>query len=218
MRYQITVNLTAPMVTYLFNNNYSLCVLKGVTSSVAGVPLIWFSTTSYQQSTAIVWDDELQVYISSSAINAGSQIEMAATCPVPFDASVLIDDGKLFASGGGADGVNIVNGDSRVWTTGLCQSVDGSPNPICATVLSADAYCGLSPASCVALMFVQKMASVGTVVTNAPVPSVLVTMNGVPASVTFDVTDNWIWDSGTTAQAIDDGTDLCGPLVQVPPD
>jgi hypothetical protein len=117
--------------------------------------------------------------------------------------------------GRGAPGaVSILNQDSRSWTVGQSQSIDGESSPVCALPLRGQMQSQIVPVEKVLLMFSSNVANTGTVLSRTVAPGLLVDLTTQKnRTVRFDVSSGWN-SPGTWARQVTPNTDTVPLLMQ----
>lgn len=219
--YKITIAMSESTVSGLLEQGYYLYAFKAVqTSQGGGAPLVWFKTQQLSLTTEIDWQEQYQAYVSSSSIVPNGKV--VATNAVDIDLGQQWDVNK---AGGGpvvkrgpVTAISINNTDSRPWTTGISQNIDGKPSPMCAFPLNGMTLDVIAPIQKVLLMFATDSVNTGTVIYQSFSQGVLVDLTSSNfRPVTFDLNQGWSWGGYNWAQSVRASTDLVPFLIEHPP-
>jgi hypothetical protein len=214
--YEINIELSQQTINALAQGGYALWALKAVRAQGGGAPLLWYSTSNFTSVMRVTWQDQYAAYASTSQIIANAVINPESSVEMDLGQTVdLTPTGALQAGGRGAPGaISILNQDSRQWTVGQSQSIDGESSPVCALPLYRQMQSQIVPVEQVLLMFSSNAANTGTVMERAVSQGLLVDLTAQKSrTVQFDVNSGWN-TPGTWARQVTPNTDLVPLLIQ----
>jgi hypothetical protein len=221
--FQLTITMTADTVEALAASGDTLVGFKAVAASDrAGVPLVWFATTSYSLATAVAWQASYQAYTAIHAVAPSVQIDAIAAYAIQLgqvlDVRLAAGTGAVLT--GGTDGaITIDNETTTQLTCGISQQRAGTAAPIVAFPLYGKQLQVIAPVDQVLLMFSTAALAPGAVVTTAPAPGVLVDLSAVHArALHYDINQGWSADDGAPGlSTIAAGASLASLLILPPP-
>jgi hypothetical protein len=201
--YQITINMDPDTISKLKTSGFQLFGFKAVQSSVKGaVPLIWFSSTTYQIDTIVTWTEDYQAYVSSQVTPAqGTVITSSSFQNISLGQIMSVDNvgNTSLSPGGQADAISITAVQGQQWTAGISQTVNGQTSPLCAVPLFGGNLDTFIPIEKVLLMFATSPYQSGTVIVQAFGPGVLIDLTGGQNRiVTYDINNGWNSDAPQT--------------------
>jgi hypothetical protein len=214
--YEIKIELSSQTISALAGGGYELWALKAVGTQGGGAPLLWYSTTNFTAVMRVTWQDQYGAYASTSQIIANAVINPRSSVSMDLGQTAdLTSTGALMVGGRGAPGaISILNQDSRSWTVGQSQSIDGESSPVCALPLRGQMQSQIAPVEKVLLMFSPKVANTGTVLSRTVAPGLLVDLTTQKSrTVQFDVNSGWN-SPGTWARQVTPNTDTVPLLMQ----
>ncbi|GGY36333.1 hypothetical protein [Pseudoduganella albidiflava] len=215
--YGVSITMSIDTVQALSDNNYQLYGFKAVKSSMgSGVPVVWFSTSTFSTQTEVEWTESYSAYTSGSDQISSGSITATFTSPISLDQTLVVTDktgiGNVQA-GGTAGAISISNTVNTPFTTGISQLVEGENNPLCAFPLFGNGLDVIVPIQKVLLMFSTQPLNNGAVVEQAYSASMLVDLTGAPGNsraVSFDINNGWSYDG------VDWGTQFAADANLVP--
>jgi hypothetical protein len=166
--YSVTINIPAATLAKLAANSYSLYAFKVVKGPKGSVPVVWFSTQTFEEQTIVSWTEQYNAYTSQSQqLNPNTHIVATASCGVDLGDLVTVAAGGIPTVQEGPDplGVSILNNTTTDFVCGLSQQQGTSStyNPVCAFPLIGSMQDEIIPIEQVFLMFATQEVDTGTV-------------------------------------------------------
>jgi len=202
--YQITIQMSDATVDGLQGDGYQLYAFKAVEGSGGGVPVVWFSSSTFSQSTVVSWTEAYQAY-TAQAMQLGSNVTISTLASYPIELgeqlNVTNPEGTGVVVSGGPDpqAIAVLNQTANPPTPGTpmtCgisqQQGDGSYQPLCAFPLTGVGLDLIVPIEKVFLMFATLPVNTGTVIEKSYGPGVLVDLTSAnQQSVAYDIDAGW---------------------------
>jgi hypothetical protein len=203
-QYQVTINMNDATVDGLQQDGFRLYAFKAVSGASSGVPLVWFSTTTFSEQTLVTWTESYQAYTSTSTqLTPNTQVSASASYPVTLGEVLNVTNpqgtGEV-AEGPNPQAIAIDNLTSTPFSCGISQQqADGSFRAICAFPLIGHSEDLIVPIEQVFLMFSTTPVNTGTVIEQSYGSGVLVDLTAQPQmSATFDINNGWTPAPGVT--------------------
>lgn len=191
-------------VDQLQQADYRLYAFKAVQGPPNGVPLVWFSTTSFAEQTVVTWTESYQAYTSTTTqLTPNTQIQVSAAYDItPGEVLNVTNAGGtgVVAEGPDPQAIAIDNLTSTPFSCGISQQqANGSFRALCAFPLFGNTEDLIVPIEQVFLMFSPTPVNTGTVIEQAYSSGVLVDLTGQSqVSVAFDINNGWTDAPGLT--------------------
>jgi len=214
-----TINISAEDLQLLKDQGYSLYGFKSVASSGNGFPTVCLHLPSEKllPKTTISWNEEMRAYNSLTSISPGVKINPNGIVPTDLGQKVTIErgTGQLYSSRNGYKGVvSFDNEDTREFTVGINQSVNGEYNMLCALSIFVGYSVPITPLSKVALMFSQERIPTGTVIAKAMSDGAFIDATGVSSREVNYVQNRWSANGVTWFKNLNASTDLRNLLIE----
>jgi hypothetical protein len=195
--YQITINMDDTTVDTLQQDGYQLYAFKAVQGPGSGVPVVWFSTDVFSDSTVLQWSESYQAYTSQS-VALGTNIQITASASYPITLGQVLNVTNPTGTGVVAEGpdpqaVAINNTTSTPFVCGISEAMaSGAYQPLCAVPLPGNMEDLIVPIEQVFLVFSTLPINTGTVIEQSYSSGVLVDLtSSASQSVSFDINQGW---------------------------
>ncbi len=223
--YFFTIEMDSETLEKLDQGGFQLYGFKGVKTSQGGGQLpVWFSSNNFAKEMTVTWKEEYGSYITSSDIQPGvtivaeSQVDMnlgeLATVSGYGDMSVSTD--------GVSDAISLVTqqDDTKEWTCGMSQSVNGEMTPLCAFPLYGSGNMDVFiPIERILLFFGTGPVNTGNLIYYSLGPSIKVEYSGeTSASASYNINSGWDVGTATNMSTYPAESDIAGLLIENEPD
>ncbi len=224
--YEIAVTMTGDTVNALNNGNYKLVGFKSVqTDTGGGIPVVWFTSTTFATTTKVQWLEQYQGYTTYESAIPGGSVTGDNAYNMNLGEKLVIDStagtGEVY-SGGAGNFITIENISGVPFVSGISQEVTdpngtSTANPMCAFNLYGTTTLQIAPIEEVLLMFATTSLNTGSVVYNAFTTGVLVNLTASSQrSVAFDINTGWNWGKASWGQSVSNNADLAPLLIDTP--
>lgn len=220
--YKITITMPQATVQGLQNSVYSLYAFKGVSapSTKGGVPLVWFSSTTFSQTTVVSWEEQYDGYTSQSAIIPQGTITAGASYPMDLGTILNITDSAgdgNVVSGGTINALSLNNTTTSPFPSAGISQLNATTNqtsPLCAFPLSGGNLSVFAPIEIVVLGFATHSVDTGTVIMQSFTPAAqfnLTVENEL--AVAYGINTGWA-STDPNITLLPSGTDLVPVLLR----
>ncbi|MEV5721145.1 hypothetical protein AB0L41_45390 [Amycolatopsis mediterranei] len=221
--YQIEIDMSEETVDALDSGNFVLYGFKGVRTTLAGAPLVWFQSTNFATNTYVDWTVDYETYTFSGAIIPGGVIRASNHYPTELGSTLNVTSDKGTGSvvqEGTSGALSIHNLTNKQFTCGISQKqFTGASTPMCAFPLYGQHVDVIAPIERVLLMFSSMAVNTGTVIEKAYSPGILVDLTGARnRTVSYDINAGWSWGSAPWGRAVPANAKLVPLLVEATPD
>lgn len=217
-----TINITPDNLKILKDLGYSLYGFKSVAATGNGAPTVWFNL-SYEllTRTQITWEEEFEAYDSTSTIIPNVTIQAENTIATGLRQLVTIEkgSGNIASTTNGSDGtISFFNNDTKQFTIGINQLVNGQSNILCAFPILGSGYSSvITPINKIALIFSQQRIPNATVITKAMAAGAFIDLTDATSrEVNYDTNTGWSAGGAVWLKNFDASTDLTSLLIEDP--
>ena len=110
--YQLNIRFDVAALQQIYSSGQNVVIAKQVTSQPSGPPVAWLAFGPSQSNT-VEWEEAYSVYSSTTSLEPGVTITMAAMSAAQLDSSQEFRTSMIFtAAGSGPSGANIVYDDA----------------------------------------------------------------------------------------------------------
>lgn len=204
------------MALYLFAAVRQGPYASGAEGTAGGRPLVWLRRTNLLQTTTLVFDDALSIYLSPTEIEPNAVVTVGARLEIALGQTARFSDSRqLTATVSGISGTaTLINEAGQPWTWGLCRTIASQPAPFCAFPLHGHAMGMLAPTDRILAIFATDSTLPGAVVETAFGPGLLIDFSGAAVrEVSFDVDSGWEADGSIWATQVPAGSALAPLLI-----
>lgn len=204
----------------LQERKYILFAFRAVeTSAEGGLPVIWFSTNGYSETTNVSWQETYGAFASTTEVKSGTKID--ANCQKEINLNQKMEVVSPLQCKEPVDGItgciSVLNKrDAELPSCGISEKNQANEfAPLCAFPLFGGNLIMIKPIQKVFLMFANKPIVTKTVIAQSVGPGILIDLtNKQERTVTYDVDKNWSWDKQEGyAATYEAGSDLAPRLI-----
>ncbi|HTU70248.1 MAG TPA: hypothetical protein VMF11_07980 [Candidatus Baltobacteraceae bacterium] len=174
--YTIQLTMDSDTVKGLKGAGFVLYGFKAVQGPQSGVPTVWFKDPNFSTTTTVQWSESYQAFVSNVDPIPGGQIVDSDVADIKLGQQAPINSAGTFDTviTGDAGQIEIYNGATRQYTTGIAQYQGGSYQNLCAFPTFGQMVTSIVPIARVFLMFATKAYATSTVVVQSSGPGFII--------------------------------------------
>jgi len=220
---QVTIQCSSPTVAALASNGSALVALSAVQAGNDGVPLVWFSTKQYSNSTQLTWISTYSAYASLNGAITVSPIQLGQRFEVAAGPVGTVENNGI------AGAILLHNQTKTQYSCGIWQSAPGGKaNPVCSFPFYGENVQLIVPLAQIVLLFTSlpivvgeplprelEISLVSRIATGTTGPILSLDLSGQPVvDVQYDVNLGWSWSSVVSGATVIDASEIVPTLIQ----
>lgn len=219
--YAVHIAMNEATVKGLTDQGYHLYAFRAVETSIeSGMPVVWFSTDTFSETTSVSWQEIYKAFASQSKVESGALIEASCEREIDLDQKMDVEDKVQCRGPFSNPGTKSITINSKkkeeLPSCGISsKSQDGKFSPLSAFPLFGGNLIMLRPIKKVFLTFATNVIKTKTVITQSVGQGILIDMtNNQDCSVTYTINTGWDWnESEVDAKAFPAGSELVPRLI-----
>jgi len=217
--YQVNITMLQDTADTLCAQNYQLYAFKVVNGPSNGLPVVWFSTSTFGLSTAITWSESYRVFTSRSAtVGPNTKVLVDNDYDAALGDLLTVNSPTgtgVVTDGGPAGAISATNITSTAFSCGISQlQSDGTYAPLALFPLYGNMEDEMVPVEKVFLMFASATVDTGTVIEKSFGSGIMIDLTGAATrSVSFDLNNGWSDSHGTWGTLYPPNTSLVQLLI-----